>query len=97
LLVAHFADGNRALREAFAVTAMCAGDFVAEMQHAACARRRAFLTDRDVRRAAIIVITDWLVGAGAELDDHLLHFPDGEHVLEDRDRLGCRDRLRLEL
>ena len=64
---------------------------------AAGAGGRSFLADRDVRRAAIIVIADGIVSAGTQLDDHLLEFADDQHVFEDRDRLGGGDRLGCEL
>ena len=93
LLVAHFADGDRAFREAFAVAAMRAGDFVADVQHRARARRRAFLPDRNVRRPAIIKITYWLIRAGTQLDDHLLQLADHQHIFEQVNRLVLGDAL----
>ena len=92
---------DRPLGEAFAVTAMGAGDFVGDPQHRARARRRGFLADRDVRRAAVVEIADRLVGARTQLDDHLLEFADDHHILEHRNRLSGVDRsgsqLRLEI
>ena len=88
LLVGHLADGDGALGEAVAVAAVGAGDVVGQLQRAAGAGGGAFLADRDVRRAAVVEVADRLVGAGAQLDDHLFEFADDQHVFQDRDRLG---------
>ena len=93
LLVGHLADGDGALGQALAVAAVGAGDVVGQLQRAAGAGGGAFLADRNVRRAAVIVVADRLVGAGAQLDDHLLQFADDQHVFEDRDGLGGGERL----
>src|SRR5581483_11935872 len=96
LFVGHLADGDGALGETFAVAAVRAGDVIAELQGGADAGRRAFLADGDVGGATVVEIADRLVRAGAELDDHLLHFADHEHVLVNRDRLLGRDGAGLE-
>jgi hypothetical protein len=48
-------------------------------------------------RAAIIVIADRVVSAGAQLDDHFLEFADDQHVFKDRDRFGGVYRAGLQL
>ena len=91
LVVGHLAEGDRALGEALAVAAVCAGDVVGQLQRATRAGGRAFLPDRDVRRAAVVELADRIVGAGAELDDHLFEFTDDQHVLEDCDGFAGDD------
>ena len=95
LLIGHLADGDGALGQAFAVAAVRAGDVVGQLQRAAGAGGGAFLADRHVRRAAVVVVADRLVGARPELDDHLFQLADDQHVFQDRNRLGGRDRLRF--
>ena len=50
---------------------------------------RRLLADRDVRRAPIVVARERVVAARAEPDDHLLHLADGEHVVEQVERLAA--------
>ena len=62
-------------------------------QRRAGAGGRSFLADRDVRGAAVVEVADGIVGAGAQLDDHLLEFADDQHVFEDRDRFRRGESL----
>ena len=96
-LFIHRADGDGALGQALAVAAVGAGDVVGDAQRRAGAGGRSFLADRDVRRAAIIVIANGIVSAGTQLDDHLLEFADDQHVFEDRDRFRGGQRIGREL
>ena len=96
-LLIHGPDGLTASRQAVAVSTMRTGDVVSQVQGAARSHGSAFLAYRDVRRPPVIEILDRLVGAGAELHDHLLHLADHQHVFEE---IGGRLRFnaaRLEL
>ena len=97
LALAHQTQRDRALRQALAMPAVRAGDVVGDAQRRAGARRRSLLADRDMSRAAIVVVADRLVGAGTQLDDHLLEFAYRQHVFEKRYRLLGRQRLGLQL
>ena len=63
LLLGHLADGDGALGQALAMAAVGAGDVVGQLQRAAGPGSGAFLADRDMRRAAVVVVADRLVGA----------------------------------
>ena len=68
------------------MAAVRAGDIVVQAKRAAGAGGGAFLADRHVRRAAVVVVADRLVGAGPELDDHLFQLADDQHVFEQVER-----------
>ncbi len=96
LLLAHLADGYRPFGEAFPVAAMGAGDVVGPLQRRARAGRRAFLARGNMGRAAIVEAPKWFVSAGTQLHDHLLEFPDDQHVLQQGHRLGRGEGSRAE-
>ena len=74
-----------------------AGDEVGDRQFGADSGGGRLLADRQVGRAAVFVVADDFVGAGAALEDHLFEFADHQHRFIQFGRFGLGDLLRLVL
>ena len=77
--VVHAHDRMETLGDGVAVAAVRGGDLVGDLQRGADARRRGFLTDRQVGRAAVFVVGQLFISAVFQLQDHFFEFTDHQH------------------
>ena len=87
----HRPDRREALGDCVAVASVGARDVVVGAEGPAGTDGCGLLTDRYVGRAAVVVARQGIVSAGAEADDHLLQFADGQHVVQQVQGCGSGD------
>ena len=90
-------DGREALGEDFAVAAVAAVDVVVHAQQVGLADGGGLLADRQVRRAAMVVLDALVVAAQLDLVEHVLKGADDLHVALDAQEVVLGEVLGGEL